>query len=135
MRKFLLLLLVCVFAYCSTANALGRVMVFEVNNTTGDYTTNSVPTTTVIPKKHRILGIGIVPNDPAKHSERVAGIYDLVWDSTLGTVGGNVAELIVENEVGDNGPATDWFDYPLSLNTQIIVNQGANTTVLIFYCQ
>lgn len=162
MRKLLLLLLVCVFAYCSTANALGRVMVYESVNKAGvgdegdlagqDYTSTAVPTGTIIPKKDKILGFCIVPNDPTLrdvptdnvnetglnlvHAELIVGLHDSVWDPTYATVGANVAELIAEAEAGVNGnDGYTWFPYPLTINTQLIIHQGANSIVLIYYAR
>lgn len=127
----LLLLSSTVFAqpFATGSGEVSRIWVCEINNTTGDYNDYFVPTTTIIAGTHRILGIAIVPNDTSKHSELIVGIHDIV----VGQKGGTVNECIVEAEATENNMGFVWFPYPLSINTQVVSHQGANTTVYIYY--
>lgn len=112
----------------STVAPRERLMVYEVENTTGDYQATAIPLW-AIPVGSRIYGVNIFSVDPSLNAEHVVGLYDTITD-----LGNTFSEIVAEAE---NPSSTDitirWFDYPLPIVSRLIITQGANTKVLIYY--
>jgi hypothetical protein len=140
MRKLLFLVLVGVFissmSYTDEFATVGRgqtakIWVEQVDNTGGVYQKTNITATRpqTIAAGSRLLGYSLVPYDPTKHYELIVGMYDDV----VGIKGGTVNELTIEAEADVTLNGERWFPYPLTIITRLIVSQGANTTLLIYY--
>ena len=130
MKKFLVILLMMVmFTFVAIAEEDGPAWVCTyVNNSSGIYATTQVSDTNIYLGKDRIIGFSIVPCDPTKHSELLAALYD-----TTSTVPGPSAEIIAESEAGTQAGSTVWFPYPRAVDNGLLVRQGPNTTVIIYF--
>jgi hypothetical protein len=158
----LLLALVCVVPasadpFATGAVAGGKVWVLQLDNPAGNATPTVVTlanpdgymssdtSTMGISAGSRILGLNIVPYDATLsdkeadnvnesgtskvHWEAIVGLYDNVTDD-----GNTYAEMIAEIEAGVDGQdGREWFIYPIIVETKLLVNQGPNTTVLLYY--
>ena len=105
-----------------------EIIVFECINSTGE-DQETIVATALISSAHKIIGFSIMPYDPTKNSEGVLGIWDTVPDGS----GGTICEAVAEAERLDEGHVYNWFPYPKPIYTQLILRQGANTSVLIYY--
>ena len=124
----IVLVLVCIASSVFAQDEIRRkVFVFEIANSTGDYQSSVIPSS-IITTGSRILGLCVVKNDLTLNWESVVGLHDSITDA-----GELHAEVIAEAEVQDNESGNKWFFYPLTIETSLRVNQGANTKVLIYY--
>jgi len=138
MKKLLLVALFCTM-FCTSLFALGRVNVYQIDNATGEFQRTDIPTDTIAPKYSKIVGVTIMVYETQTlnaegllpTSENIVALYDTVNDNE----GGTIAEVIAEAETANQEGGSDWFEYPLPINTQLQVIQGANTTVLIYYAR
>ena len=132
MKRLMAVLLLCALLWIPIPSyAASKVLGWGSVNNTGEQVVTTIPTTTIIPKRHKILGVAIINIAPTDHSECFASFEDIVPVGSGGTAT-TVAEIIAEAEV-DNGGGTEWFLYPVSLYTQLKVHQGAYTEILVYY--
>jgi len=130
-----LLVLVAIFTViCSSAFAqrpeteLNKIQVYVSENSTNAKVTTAVGVTTIYPGIDRILGVQVWVLDTATASERIVALYDnSAVDATTTTLFGEC-----EAETG-NSPAEIWYPYPRKLDTGLIIAQGANTRVIVYY--
>ncbi len=133
MKKIIALMVLCTLLCTPMALARGRVWTWEMTNvggTGGDNIDLQTPVpTSVITTKHKILGIACIGLNTLSSSTEA---FVSLSDNVPGVKGGTIAEIIVEAE-SSSGGLIEWFVYPLSVNTQIIVHQGTDTSVQIYY--
>jgi len=127
MKKLILILLLLALSVLPASAA--QIRVYQSDNPLGKYAYHDIPTTVLRAKYTKILGVAIVPYDMSKNTEFVASL----WDTVNNDEGGTVFEMIAEPEVDINGSNVDWYIYPLTVNEEIHLRQGPNTTVLIYY--
>ena len=96
---------------------------YEIINTSGVYQITNVPTTSIIPNVHSILGFYIMPR--SINAEIVVTLYD----QTVATPD----ELIDEAEAAPNSGTGKWFSFPRKIEGQLSVRQGPNTKVVVFF--
>jgi len=130
MKKVLLGLvmsLICSFVYANEFGGdSGVFMTYQTINTTSTSQVTCVPTTSIYPKRDKILGFDIVENFNGTHSERWVAVYD---DTTKELSGENLGE-------GEALEGSWWgktFPYPRDVENGITVMQGANTIVTIYF--
>ena len=128
MRKLLIGVLLLTFALCSVAQATSRVLVWGSKNDAPDRLSTAVPTTTIIPGRHKIIGVSVMTLTSG-NTESYCSLADTVPNG----VGGTVAEVIAEAEFNSTSGGTTWFPFPITVTTMLYVDQGSYTDVLIYY--
>ena len=105
------------------------LLVYVIPHTTGDttdYLRTAVSTSTIVPGTHRIIGYAIDSYNVTKPAEAWVGLYDGADTDTT--------YLFAENEADATTAHKDFiYPYPKDINTQLIVRQGENTVITIFY--
>jgi hypothetical protein len=96
------------------------------NYASGLQNQTTVPTT-VIPAGSRIVGLAITDLSAGASTECFVSIADIV-----NTEDGSIAEIIAENETPAGG-GSEWFNYPVTVTTQVTIHQGSHTAVLVYY--
>lgn len=100
---------------------------YEVINSTGAEQATLIPSY-AITAKSKIYGICVVQYDITVDScELIVGLYDKIEE-----FGQTFSEMIAEAETL-GGNANTWFIYPLRVETELTVVQGANTLLIIYY--
>jgi len=131
-RNLIVLLAIMVLLFSRGASADGYYNsvpvaweTYIVENTTGQYTINAVPVTTIRPNK-AILGYTILPI--ASDGEYVVALYD-------GTGATSVAsdELFDEMECDGTQSRPYWFPYPRKILTQLVIHVGPQTRAIIYW--
>lgn len=106
-----------------------NVETYVISNSSGTAKLETaISTATISPANHRILGYSISPYDTTKGSEFWIGLYDDATNAKTST------DIIDESEWGqstDKSPR--WYPYPRELTDGLVVLQGMNTTVVIYY--
>ena len=98
----------------------------------GNYSATLVSTTNIYPGHDQILGYTVAPyeNTLAKPTVCIAALYD---QSTTPITNGS-GECLGEAEAQTpNMSETVWYPYPQSVSNQVLVWQGPNTAVTIYY--
>ncbi len=129
MKRILAILFVLIFI--GNISVQAGVRVWEENNERGDYQYKAVKTTVIVPGRSKILGFTVMAYDLTKNSELVVGLYDTITNAD--DAGTNITEVIAEAEVIDGSFDGMWFPYPMTLDTQLWIHQGPNTTVLVYH--
>lgn len=148
MRKTLVLLLAGLFLLCGSVEARtvrlvdddgvemdGRLWsTYISDNSSIDYAETQVPTTTITPNNHKILGCDVMQLDPAVSSLMWVGLHDSV--SIAGESVSNLS-MIDEAEVEDQNKSrpNPWYVHARKIQTQLTINQGPNTRVIIYYSE
>jgi len=146
MKRIFIIAFLAIFLFCGNVGAdpfaIGsgeapNILVYEVPNTGNSVLKTTFATTTIVPGTVRILGVAIMQEDTG--GDVSDGAHAELWVSLRDTgandgFGGTVAEVIAEAEVtdGQRGEMI-WFMYPITINTQLEMVQGANTDVLLYY--
>ena len=136
MRKIALLFLCFVFL-ASTAfgwniggtnpKPASYLMYSKANTSYTAYLTTEVSTSTIIPRKHVVLGWIIIPM--GVKSESLCSISD-----RMSHAGGYAYdEIIDEAEADYNNYASRWLTYPRRIEGTLTIHQGPRTTVVVFY--
>ena len=98
----------------------------------GSYAATLVSTTNIYPGRDQILGYTVAPlcNTTDRPTECVAALYD---QSTT-PITNDSGECLGETEsVVRDVSVTAWYPYPQGVTTQVLVWQGPNTAVTIYF--
>jgi hypothetical protein len=133
MRKLFLILVVLVM--CAIANAdevsTGMIYTMVITNSDGNaYQATAVPVTTIYPGRDYILGWSILKNDNTKNAELVASFYDQTSTAITNASGECLGEAETSNDPVNN---TIWLPYPRNVENGVLVWQGPNTAVMIYW--
>ena len=146
MKKILFTLLIATFI-CSSAFGVDY-MSTDKNKTMQAYTiTNNyvygtndgnkitaVSTSTIVPGTHRIIGYEIAYLDTTKNAELTLIVADSTAAAFKATASGSAATgQFAESESVSGNSLYRIFPYPVELGTQLLVVQGQNTVVTIYY--
>ena len=136
-KKFLIVaFLALVLIVSSNAYGLGyrfskdqELETYVKTNTTGVDARALVPITTIIPAYHRILGYRIAPYDTSANSQYTLGLCDSA------TLAGAVDTTIFDEAEKSLSTSMDaeWYPYPKRLDNGLVIRQGGNTVVTIYY--
>lgn len=136
-RKIFLIALLVMFAMNIAAFAGGPTrlsgwqytLTKVLTNSTGASVQTLVPVTTIVPADHGIIGWRVTPYDVTKNSEFVVGLCDAATVATaLDTTIFDEAEKSLDTSMD-----AEWYPYPKRLTNGLVVRQGANTFVTIYY--
>ena len=138
MKKVLAFVLVLCFVWATIALAQwpgfggdpgtrGKVLVYEVINSTGADQTYDIPSS-MITAGARIYHISVMMYDTTKGCEGWVGLFDTVNDG-----GANHAESVAEAEAVDQGIGEQTWVYGKLIETSLQARQGANTALQIEY--
>jgi len=127
--KKVMLMMVAMVMMVGMSFADNDILTYQTINTNGTYTNTAVPITSIYPAIDKILGYSIMQYDLIKNSENVVALYDQTSTSITSTSG----ECLGEAEALDNADATIWYPYPRILTTGLLVRQGPNTVVTIYF--
>jgi len=126
-----LLAVFLVMLMASTAYAVSdnrELHTYVKTNTTGAYADTAVSTSTIIPQYHRILGFTMMAKDTTLSTEWVVALYD----DASGTV--TEADVFDEAEFTETyQKAVRWYKYPKRLTDGLVIRQGANPVVIVYY--
>lgn len=137
MKKIISILLIGML-FCGTAVAVEymstdsrkTMLVYVIPHTTGDttdYLRTAISTSTIVPGTHRLIGYAIDSYNVTKPAEAWVGIYDGATDI-------DTTYLYAENEADATTVHKDFiYPYPVDINTGLVVRQGENTIITIFY--
>lgn len=136
MRKIIAIALVLCFCLSIPAFAAKKVYSWGNVNDAGEQLVTAVDTNLMESDKHRIVGISVIDRSGTvaggSGSEAFCSIEDAVYNYDGN--GNTTGEIIAENET-TNGSSTVWFLYPISIQTQLKIHQGAYTEVLVYYVE
>ena len=136
-RKIFLIALLAMFVVAGVAFAEGptrlgpwqEVKTSVTANSAGHSIQTLIAVTTIVPAYNRILGFRIAPYDVSKNSEFTIGLCDSA------TVAGAQDTTIFDEAEKSLSTSMDaeWYCYPKRLTNGLVVRQGANTVLTIFY--
>jgi len=132
MRKFLAISMVVISlfigSYCF-AEGGNDILTYQTINSSVVYANTLVPVTSIYPTIDNVLGFSIQQYDMALGSENVVALYDQTTDAITSTSG----ECLGEAEALNKADSTIWYPYPRMLNYGLLVRQGPNTVVTIYF--
>ncbi len=88
----------------------------------------AVSTSTIVPAYCRVIGFSCMPYDTTKNSELWIGLYD---DATNAATSTDIIDEAAWGATNDRAPR--WYPYPKELTDGLVVLQGMNTNVTIYY--
>lgn len=149
MKKIISILLISLLL-CGTAFAVdytstdkGKVMMAytianpDAGSTGGTNNANlitAVSTSTIVPGTHRIIGFEIAPMSTTTNSELWANIADTTSAIFKATTADTAPTgQFAESEAVNNESLYRIYPYPVEIGTQLVVRQGQNTVVTIYY--
>jgi len=127
--KKVLLVMVAMVMMMGVSFADNDILTYQTTNTGGTYTNTAVSVTSIYPTIDQILGYSIMQYNPTKNSENVVALYDQT-DTAITLISG---ECLGEAEALDNADSTIWYPYPRILTTGLLIRQGPNTVVTIYF--
>ena len=134
-KKFLVGIMVAIvlfmgsycFAYDDTMK--NDILTYQTINDSGIYENTLVPVTSIYPLIDNVLGFSIMKHDLTKNAEQVVALYD----QTSTTITNTSGECLGESETTTGLSDTIWYPYPRILNYGLLVRQGPNTVVTIYF--
>lgn len=133
MKRFLVGVMVVtvlfIGSYCF-AEGGNDILTYQTKNTSGSlYSETLVPVTSIYPTIDNILGFSVTQLSPLVNSERVVSLYD----QTTAGITSISGECLGEAEAVQGGDATVFYPYPRMLNYGLLIRQGPNTVVTIYF--
>jgi hypothetical protein len=127
------------FMSTDTRKTLSAYVIVNPSSVTTGGTNNAnlitaVSTSTIVPGFHRIIGYDVVSMDTGAKAEKWVTLVDTteaLFKAT--TVSTAATGQFAENEANDGDVLSKTFAYPKEIATQLVVNQGQNTVVTIYY--
>lgn len=108
----------------------GKIYTYQViNSSTVAYQDTVIPVTSIVAKRDRILGWSIMKQDLTKNSEFVCAVYDQIT-TPISSVSG---ECIGESESDGTSSGDFWLVYAREIDNGLLVHQGPNTVVTIYF--
>jgi hypothetical protein len=127
MQKFLVLVAIMLMAV-GISFADNEIWTYQTINTSGTvYTNTAIPVTSIYPLIDEILGYSVMHQDPTKSAETVVALYDQTSVSILS------GECLGESESQNKESLTNWYPYPRTVQSGLMVRQGPNTVVTIYF--
>jgi len=131
MKKFLVILLLCVVLFGGKAFAIEPVTAaivyeYDISNDSGGPLTTLIPTYAIRPNVDKIVGYTVMPTEGQVNTESYVGLYDTTSSALSG-------EKLGELEASDNASKNDHFIRPKKILNGVGVRQGARTTVIVFF--
>ena len=100
------------------------VQSYRIDNTTGDRMTTAIPITSIRPNIDKIVGYQVY---------LAGGTSTEMWVSLFdGTDKQLTGECLAESEINDYGNQ-EYFPYPKQIISGLVVSQGAQTVVQIYF--
>lgn len=130
MRKFICLA-VALFLMVGNAYALSgdthaaKVYSISIKNTTGIAKTTVIPTTSIVPLYHKIIGFDVMP-----YSNKTAEVFAALYDDTTTALTG---EVIGESEAPSTTSAGKLYNPPVQVQSGVVVQQGSYTDLTIYF--
>ena len=136
MRKFwIIAILLAIFVFPvmaqDTENTQGTMLTYQVINTSAIYTDTNFPVTSIYPND-RILGWAIMKQDLTKNAEYVVALYDQTGAIITNTSGECLGESESSDSPVDN---TVWLPWARTIDNGVLVRQGPNTVVTIYFAR
>lgn len=101
----------------------------EVTNETGEALTTALPVTTIYPGD-RIIFYTVLPDPKCGPSTES---YAALYDTTDTNLDEDTNEIISEAEAETGASKTEFLVYPYKVLNQVVVRQGARSTVVIHF--
>lgn len=94
----------------------------------------AVSTSTFVPGTHRVIGYDVMSLNTGANAEKWVAIADTTEAAFKATtVNTAPTGQFAENEANDGGVISKVYAYPKDIGTQLVVMQGQNTVVTIYY--